>query len=55
MAESDVGALRLTWPQPVGVLYRPPASKMKNVKQKDYLGKAVGLNLLRCYSTDVYI
>ncbi|KAL7413514.1 hypothetical protein BDY24DRAFT_388793 [Mrakia frigida] len=25
---------------PVGVLYRPPASKMKNVKQKDYLGKA---------------
>jgi hypothetical protein len=25
---------------PVGILYRPPASKLKNVKTKDYLGKA---------------
>ena len=27
--------------QPVGVIYRPPEKKMKNIKTKDYLGKAV--------------
>ena len=27
--------------QPVGVLYRPPDSKMKNVKTRDYMGTAV--------------
>ncbi|KAJ6586043.1 hypothetical protein B0H19DRAFT_926896 [Mycena capillaripes] len=26
---------------PVGVIYRPPEKKMKNIKSKDYLGKAV--------------
>ena len=25
---------------PVGVIYRPPEGKLKNVKTKDYLGKA---------------
>src|SRR6266487_3698544 len=25
---------------PVGVIYRPPEGKLKNVKVKDYLGKA---------------
>ena len=28
-------------PQPVGVLYRPSENKLRNAKQKDYLGKAV--------------
>lgn len=27
--------------QPVGVLYRPSENKLRNAKQKDYLGKAV--------------
>lgn len=27
---------------PVGVLYRPSESKLKNSKTKDYMGKAVG-------------
>ncbi|KAJ7355201.1 NADPH oxidase regulator NoxR [Mycena albidolilacea] len=26
---------------PVGVIYRPPEKKMKNIKTKDYLGKAI--------------
>ena len=38
--------------QPVGVLYRPSESKLKNVKSKDYLGKAVSSSLLTYIKDD---
>ena len=34
--------------KPVGVLYRPSESKLKNAKTKDYLGKAVCISWVMC-------
>jgi neutrophil factor 2 len=40
-AASQPARTDLPTPQPAGVIFRPPAAKLKNITAKDYLGKAV--------------